>query len=99
MRSTAATVTSHSTVGYAKGRSVSSTLRDKQPEEKKPSTTPTTLSPEAYMRLYGPPPLGSEMWSRCKVAGCFDEPDEHAESDEALLTFEDEEAENFQLTL
>lgn len=101
MRNTAATVTSNSTVGYSKGRSVSSTMREKQVEQKKkPSNAQTTLPPETYMQLYGPPPLGSEMWSRCKAAGCFDDPNENAEPEELLPTFEeDEEAENFQLAL
>lgn len=100
MRNTAAAVTSNTTVGYSKGRSVSSTLRDQPAEQKKPSETQSTLSPATYMQLYGPPPLGSEMWSRCKAAGCFDDQIENADSEELLPTFEeDEEVENFQLTL
>lgn len=99
MRNTAAAVTSNTTVGYSKGRNVSSTLRDQQAEQKKPSETQSTLSPATYMQLYGPPPLGSEMWSRCKAAGCVDD-QEDREREELLPTFaEDEEAENFQLTL
>lgn len=102
MRDTAATVTSNTTVGYSKGRSVSSTLHEKT-EEPKPSDTHTTLSPETYMQLYGAPPLGSEMWTRCKAAGCFDSPEDTATSQELedyLPTFEeDDEALNFQLAL
>jgi len=101
MRQTAAAVTSKTTMGYSKGRRVSSTLREKTAEQ--PSSTSATLSPETYMKLYGPPPLGSDMWSRCKAAGCFDSSGESAafqEPEEPLPTFEeDEEAENFQLTL
>jgi hypothetical protein len=101
MRTTAAAATSNTTVGYSKGRSVSSTLREKSAEQ--PSSISATLSPETYLQLYGPPPLGSNMWSRCKAAGCFDTPDENATSqelEEPLPTFEeDEEAESFQLTL
>lgn len=101
MRNTAAVVTSNTTVGYSKGRSVSSTLREKTAEQ--PSSSSATLSPETYMQLYGPPPLGSDMWSRCKAAGCFDSSDESVASqelEEPLPTFEeDEEAESFQLTL
>lgn len=95
MRNTAAAMNSNTTVGYSKGRSVSSTLRENELSAKTP------LSPETYMQLYGPPPLGSEMWTRCKAAGCFDtEENAGQELQECLPTFaEDEEAESFQLTL
>lgn len=100
MRNTAAAATSNTTVGYTKGRCVSATLREQKVEQKKSSSTQTSISPETYMRLYGPPPLGSEMWARCKAAGCLDDPDENTEPEELLPTFEDdEEADNFQLTL
>lgn len=102
MRNTAAAVTSNNTLGYSKGRSVSSTLHDDK-EESKPSDTHTTHSPETYIQLYGTPPLGSEMWTRCKAAGYFDSPEEIGtaqELDENLPTFEeDDEALNFQLAL
>lgn len=100
MRSTAATVTSNSTVGYSKGRSVSSTLRETASAQKA-ATSEALLSPETFMQLYGKPPLDSEMWLRCKAAGCFDEENVgYQELEEQLPTFEeDEEADNFQLTL
>lgn len=99
MRNAAAAVTSKSTVGYSKGRSVSSTLQEKTAEQK-PASALDTLSPQAYLQLYGPPPLGSDMWMRCKSAGCFDENVTPTEPEEMLPTFdEDEEAQNFQLTL
>jgi hypothetical protein len=100
MRHTAASAASRTTVGYSKGRSVSSTLREKNAQEQKPSSS-EVLSPETYMQLYGPPPLDSDMWIRCKAAGCFDTPDESSqELEESLPTFdEDEEAQCFQLTL
>jgi hypothetical protein len=99
MRNAAAAVTSKSTVGYSKGRSVSSTLQEKTAEQK-PASAPDTLSPQAYVQLYGPPPLGSDMWMRCKTAGCFDENVTPTKPEEVLPTFdEDEEAQNFQLTL
>ncbi|CAG8903925.1 unnamed protein product [Penicillium egyptiacum] len=100
MRNTAASVNSRTTVGYAKGRSVSSTLREKHSQTQRPSSS-QVLSPETYMQLYGPPPLDSEMWTRCKAAGCFDAPDEITqEPEEPLPTFdEDDEAQSFQLTL
>ncbi|CAG8298254.1 unnamed protein product [Penicillium nalgiovense] len=100
MRNTAASVNSRTTVGYSKGRSVSSTLKEKNSQMQRPSSS-QVLSPETYMQLYGPPPLDSEMWTRCKAAGCFDSPDEDTqEPEEPLPTFdEDDEAQSFQLTL
>ncbi|KAJ5634131.1 hypothetical protein N7528_001973 [Penicillium herquei] len=97
MRQTAAAATSNTTLGYSKGRTVSSTLREATASER----SAATLSPETYLQLYGVPPLGSEMWSRCKAAGCFDtEENPGQELDECLPTFtEDEEADSFQLTL
>jgi hypothetical protein len=99
MRNTAAAAASNSTLGYSKGRSVSSTLNENK-EDSKPSTTHTTLSPETYMQLYGAPP---DMWTRCKAAGSFDSPEETStaqELEENLPTFEeDDEALNFQLAL
>ncbi|EAW19445.1 uncharacterized protein NFIA_025170 [Aspergillus fischeri NRRL 181] len=98
MRHAAATANSKTTLGYSKGRAVSSRLHGK------PSTTPerSVLSPGTYIELYGMPPLGSEMWYRCKAAGCFDSEEDRlaAEAERNLPTFgEDEEAQNFQLTL
>ncbi|KAJ5356512.1 hypothetical protein N7517_011121 [Penicillium concentricum] len=100
MRNTAASVNSRTTVGYSKGRSVSSTLWEKHSQTQRASSS-QILSPETYMQLYGAPPLDSEMWTRCKAAGCFDTPDEITqEPEEPLPTFdEDDEAESFQLTL
>lgn len=97
MRNTAAAATSKTTVGYTKGRCVSATLREHQVKPKKSPSPQSSLSPETYMRLYGPPPLGSEMWFRCKAAGCLDDTDKNVEPEDLLA--EDEEAENFQLTL
>ena len=101
MRNTAAAADSKTTVGYSKGRSVSSKLQGKTPASKEP-TTKKMLSPDMYMQLYGPPPLGSEMWIRCKAAGCFDEVTngrQTPEEEETPLYEEDEETQNFQLTL
>lgn len=101
MRHTAAVASSKTTLGYSRGRSVSNALRGMAPQPKKQTTSKDILSPETYMELYGPPPFGSNMWIRCKTAGCFDEESNQDDgSDEALPTFgEDEEAQNFQLTL
>lgn len=101
MRNTAAAVTSNTTMGYSKGRSVSSSLRETASAQRAASAE--ALSPETYIQLYGMPPLDSDMWIRCKSAGCFDRPDEAASSQELdpqLPIFEeDDDAANFQLTL
>lgn len=108
MRHTAAVANSRSTVGYSRGRRVSSTLKtqpagrkETQPPVRKGTTKQSILSPEKYVELYGLPPMGSEMWSKCNTAGFFD-PDfqETLQLEEAPLDYEeDEEAANFQLTL
>nr|KMM69656.1 hypothetical protein CPAG_05970 [Coccidioides posadasii RMSCC 3488] len=104
MKHTAAVVTSRTTLGYAKGRGVSSALRGRASKEevKKVSSTKSIISPDKYMELYGPPPFGTEMWLRCKTAGLFDTEDvDQAILDEIPPSFyqEDEETANFQLTL
>ncbi|KAG5301191.1 hypothetical protein I7I48_01127 [Histoplasma ohiense] len=115
MRHAAATTSSRTTVGYSKGRRLSANLRQKaattnkkqqrqssMSQEGPASNNPADiLSPERYMELYGSPPFGSEMWSRCKAAGLFDSAFECVESEEEVPLFpmEDEEAANFQLTL
>ena len=72
MRHAAAVANSRTTVGYAKGRSTSATLR-KTVLPKKDSRTPdTSLAPTEYIQRYGTPAEGSEMWFECKRAGCFD---------------------------
>lgn len=100
MRHSAAVATSKSTLGYSRGRDVSAKLHGKASPTKQP-VAKTILSPDNYLQLYGPPPFGSEMWLRCKAAGCFDdEPSQPETTPETLPTFdEDEEAQNFQLTI
>lgn len=100
MRHNAAVANSKTTVGYSKGREVSSKLHGR-PSTSKQSAPKTILSPENYLQLYGPPPLGSEMWLRCNVAGCFDEEEKsQPEVTETIPTLDEEEdAQNFQLTL
>jgi hypothetical protein len=78
MRHTAATAASRTTIGYSKGRATSATLR--QTVEPKKSTKSdgndypdTSLAPADYIKRYGEPRFGSDMWMRCKSAGCFDE--------------------------
>lgn len=101
-RHAAATANSKTTLGYSKGRIVSSKLHGKTSTTPEKSVPKSVLSPETYIELYGMPPLGSEMWYRCKGAGCFDSEEDRlaAEAERNLPTFgEDEEAQNFQLTL
>ena len=100
MRHTAAVVNSKSTIGYSAGRKIASKMRVV-------TTKPATddfLSPQKYIELYGEPAFGTDMWLRCKAAGCFDtepHPDDQILAEEAVLPpyEEDEEAANFQLTL
>jgi hypothetical protein len=104
MRHTAAIAGSKTTFGYSKGRQVSSVLRRTSQKDRSADKPPSNsiLSPERYMTLYGEPPFGSEMWLRCKAAGCFDpEPDDAQDQLEAAMSVyqEDEESANFQLTL
>lgn len=110
MRHTAATANANTTLGYSKGRNISTTLREKSTNPGARTTTnrsrspPNILSPETYMELYGPPPFGSEMWSRCKAAGYFDtelnDYEEEFEDQKLPSTYEeDEETANFELTL
>lgn len=102
MRHAAATASSRTTLGYSKGRSVSSALQGKTTKAKEDkSASKSILSPEKYMQLYGPPPPGSDMWTRCKEAGLLDEEDNTDDNAEVDLPIyeEDEETRNFQLTL
>ncbi|KAL1968513.1 hypothetical protein VTN77DRAFT_1723 [Rasamsonia byssochlamydoides] len=103
MRHAAATARSRTTLGYARGRSVSSRLQGKttKAKEDKPASK-SILAPEKYIELYGPPPVGSEMWTRCKEAGCLVNEEENTEDkveEELPIYEEDEETRNFQLTL
>ena len=75
MRHNAALAASRTTLGYAKGRSASANLRKTVLPEKKAEVPDTTLSPGEYLRRYGEPPFGSQMWLKCHSAGCFDEED------------------------
>ncbi len=78
MRHNAAVAASKTTMGYSKGRAASATLRKTvlpQKEVKSGSNKipDTSLAPAEYIRRYGVPRIGSEMWIRCKAVGCFDE--------------------------
>ena len=76
MRHNAAVAASKTTLGYAKGRSTSATIRKSVIPAKDPEVPDTSLAPALYIQRYGVPKLGTEMWLRCKRAGCFDEDEE-----------------------
>ncbi|KAL4997222.1 hypothetical protein BDV10DRAFT_170110 [Aspergillus recurvatus] len=85
MRHTAAAADSRTTVGYARGREMSSRLNGTTKTSAKPPATKAVLSPETYTQTYGSPSLEAES-------------DQLAE--ELFPTYEeDEETQNFQLTL
>ena len=78
MRHNAAVAASKTTMGYSKGRATSVTLRKSVLPKKDVKTgsdevPDTSLAPAEYIRRYGVPRLGSEMWIRCRAVGCFDE--------------------------
>lgn len=85
MRHTASTAVSKTTMGYSKGRAASANLRKTilppKIDKSAPEVPDTTLAPAVYIQRFGIPPFGSEMWTRCKVSGCFDE-DEDEEWEE-----------------
>lgn len=65
-------------MGYSKGRAASATLHKTGLPKREVKTSSneipdTSLAPVEYIQRYGVPRLGSEMWIRCKTAGCFDE--------------------------
>jgi hypothetical protein len=96
MRHAAATASSRTTVGYSKGRVVSSVLPSKSSQSSlKMKSSTSILSPEKYMELYGAPPMGSEMWERCEAAGLLENLPENV----MPMYEEDEETRNFELTL
>ena len=78
MRHTAATAASKTTMGYSKGRAASATLRNtvlpaKAIKTNEHAIPDTEMAPAEYIKRYGVPKFGSEMWIRCKNSGCFDE--------------------------
>lgn len=73
MRHSAAVAASKTTIGHAKGRSTSATLRKTVLPKEQSEVPNTSLPPAEYISRYGVPRLGSEMWLTCKRAGCFDE--------------------------
>lgn len=81
--------TSRNTLGYSKGRNVSSNIRAPistkglaSTKEPKPIDQ-SQISPWTFKELYGNPPMGSTMWYRMQHVGLFDEPVEGGEEDAA----------------
>ena len=77
MRHTAATLASKTTIGRSAGRSVSASMRKTSAPSKNAKEAAempdTSLPPALYIERYGEPKWGSEMWFKCRNAGCFDE--------------------------
>ena len=112
MRHNAAVAASKTSMGYSRGRAASATLRKTvlPKGEVKPGSNEipdTSLAPAEYIRRYGVPRIGSEMWMRCRAVGCFDEDEgpsleeifagDHPHGLDMLLREEAEQ--DFQLTL
>lgn len=110
MSHNAAVAASKTTMGYSKGRAASATLRKTvlpQKEVKTGSNHDNLLAPAEYIRRYGIPREGSEMWAHCRAAGYFDEvkgpsleeifAGDHPHGLDTLLREEAEQ--DFQLTL
>ncbi|MCJ1414697.1 hypothetical protein MMC32_001024 [Xylographa parallela] len=102
MRHTAATVASRNTMGYSKGRVTSASIRTAVMFKDPKDIPDTSLSPALFMEKYGMPSIGSEMYLRCKQAGCFKEDDKAdeirgAERLEAL--WREQVEEEFEFTL
>jgi hypothetical protein len=95
MHHTAAAANSRTTLGYTKGRDVSSKLHGEEPSTTQPSVPKGILSPNTYLKPYTAPPLDTDT-------GFFSHEDGQLTTDleQALPVYEeDEDALNFQLTL
>lgn len=78
MRHKAAVAVSKTTMGYSKGRAASTTLRQTVLPKKEVKTgsneiPDTSVAPAEYIRRYGVPREGSEMWTRCRTMGLLGE--------------------------
>lgn len=88
MHHTALAAASKTTIGRSKGRVTSAALKkatlspaDETQKQQQPQRD-HTLAPQVYIDRYGVPVVGSEMWIRCKTAGCFDELESSSEREE-----------------
>lgn len=89
MRHAALAAASKTTIGRSKGRVTSAALKkatlspaDETKKQQQQQQRDYTLAPQAYIDRYGVPVVGSEMWIRCKTAGCFDELESSSEREE-----------------
>lgn len=108
MRHNAAVAASKTTIGYSKGRSVSSVLPEKivkASKTKLEKPDQSKIHPLEFRELYGEPPFGSQMWDRFREQGLFDD-DILDEEDDLVgqiwgmdLHSQDEEGEIFQLPM
>ena len=91
MRHNAALAASKTTMGYSKGRKTSSALQKSVlPGKENAREIPdTALAPAEYISRYGVPRVGTDIWFRCKKAGCFDE--EEGPSFEELMGLDKED--------
>ena len=87
MRHNAAVAASKTTIGYSKGRNVSSVLPEKSvqaPRGMSGKLDQSKIHPLEFRELYGEPPVGSKMWDRFREHGLFDS-DSQDEEDEGNL--------------
>ena len=95
--------TSRNTLGYCKGRNVSSTVkRATKPKDELEVIDQNKISPWTFREMYGDPPIGSEMWYRIQDVQMFDE-EVQGDDDERDFTVPsgsaEEEEELFQLPM
>lgn len=89
MHHAALAAASKTTIGRSKGRVTSAALKkatllpaDESKKQQQQQQRDHTLAPQVYIDRYGVPVEGSEMWIRCKTAGCFDELESSSEREE-----------------
>jgi hypothetical protein len=86
MRHNAAVAASKTTMGYSKGRQVSSILPEKRVQASgvyQVMIDQSKIHPSEFRELYGEPPVGSNMWDRFRQHGLFDKEIEIDEEDMA----------------
>jgi hypothetical protein len=86
MRHNAAVAASKTTMGYSKGRQVSSILPEKRVQASgiyQVTIDQSKIHPSEFRELYGEPPVGSNMWDRFRQHGLFDKEIETDEEDMA----------------
>jgi hypothetical protein len=109
MRHSAAIAASRTTIGYSKGRSLSSVLPEKPMQGSRITSgkiDQSKIHPVEFRELYGEPPVGSKMWDRFREHGLFDDEfDEDVDEDDLAGHFwgkdvqAEEEEDIFQLPM